>query len=92
MEYTPTNHFDLVLCLQVLEHVEDPAAFASKLFRTGRIVIVSVPYKWAPDRAPGHRHDPVDEEKLRQWTGREPVATRVVADGAARLIAVYESG
>jgi hypothetical protein len=40
------QQYDLVLCLQVLEHVPDAGAFAQKLLASGKIVVASVPYKW----------------------------------------------
>ncbi len=91
LAYRPDAFFDLVLCLEVLEHVEDPETFARKLLATGRTVIVSVPYRWPAGSCPTHKQDPVDETKLRLWTGREPLTTRIVADGAERLIAVYRN-
>jgi hypothetical protein len=36
-----------------------------------------------------HDQDPVDEAKLRSWTGRDPVESAVVDDGRSRLLAVY---
>jgi hypothetical protein len=91
-EYEPNDLFDLVLCLQVLEHQPEPQAFARKVLRTGRTVIISVPYRWPAGEHGSHIHDPVDEAKLRQWTGTEPVETRIVDDGHQRLIAVYSKG
>jgi hypothetical protein len=87
--YEPDGPFDLVLCLQVLEHVPDPQALALKLLRTGRTVIISVPDNWPAEALESHIHDPVDEDKLRRWTGAEPVETFVAHDGKERLIAVY---
>ena len=78
-----------MLCLQVLEHLEDPETFARKLFESGRSVIVSVPYRWPAGLRPGHVQDPVDEAKLIGWTGRTPVETCVVRNGRDRLIAVF---
>jgi len=83
--------FDLVLCLQVLEHFEDPAPFARKLLATGRTVIVSVPYRWAKGLTPGHIQDPVDEAMLAGWMGREPDQMSVIHDDQPRLIAVYRA-
>ena len=88
-EYRPLHDFDLVLCLQVLEHLDDPGAFAQKLFAIGRNVIISVPYKWPKGAHPPHVQDPVDEAKLEAWTGRKPAEMCIVHDGADRLIAVY---
>lgn len=85
LEWEPDRRYDLVLCLQVLEHVPDPIAFARKLFACGKVVIVSVPYRWNATACSEHRHDPVDERKLREWTGRKPVES-VVVD--SRLVAV----
>lgn len=89
-KWTPDRRFDLVLCLQVLEHLKEPAAFAQRLFETGNKVIISVPYRWPKGTCKEHIQDPVDEEKLREWTGREPTRTHVVTDRRARIIAVYE--
>lgn len=89
MDYRPTGACDLVVCLEVLEHLDDPAAFAQKLLRTGATVIVSVPYRWLAGACPTHRQDPVDEAKLQRWTGRGPLEARVVSNGVQRLIAVY---
>jgi hypothetical protein len=92
MQYEPDTRFDLVLCLQVLEHIEEPAPFARKLFEVGRTVIISVPYRWPEDVCPWHLHDPVDEAKLELWTGRQPTEICIVADEMERMIAVYSSG
>lgn len=83
--------FDVALCLQVLEHVPDPAAFCDRLQRTARRLVISVPYKWGGN-APGHIHDPVDESKLQGWMGRKPNYSMIVREpfGPARLIAYYD--
>ncbi|HEX2372183.1 MAG TPA: hypothetical protein VHI33_06165 [Solirubrobacterales bacterium] len=37
-----------------------------------------------------HVHDPVDESKLRAWTGYDPTETAIIEDvGMERLIAAY---
>lgn len=89
MQYEPDARFDLVLCLQVLEHLEDPGPFARRLFDIGRTVIISVPYRWPEGFWPWHLHDPVDEAKLEDWTRRQPTETCVVTDEQQRMIAVY---
>jgi len=91
-EFEPRESFDLVLCLQVLEHLEDPCGFARKLLATAPTAIVSVPHRWPPWTTDEHPHDPVDGSKLHAWTERDPVETSVVEDlGMERLIAVYRS-
>lgn len=70
MQFDPARTFDLVLCLQVLEHLHQPEVFTRKLLAQGKVVIISVPYKWKPRPRSSHVQDPVDEEKLLSWTGR----------------------
>lgn len=89
MEYRRASAFDLVLCLQVIEHQEDPRAFTRKLLATGRTVIISVPYRWPAGAVASHREDPVDEAKLRDWAGREPLESLIVNDARQRLVAVF---
>jgi hypothetical protein len=89
LDYRPPRTFDLVICLQVLEHLEDPVTFLRKLLSTGRTVIVSVPYRWPKGLAPRHVQDPVDEAVLTRWAGRDPVESRVVHNARARLVAVF---
>ncbi len=94
-QFQPTEKFDLVTCFQVLEHVPEPAAFAKKLLKLGKVVIISVPYKWPAGKCKEHPNDPVDEIKLRRWFGREPtyshLSREIELDRAARLIHVYSS-
>lgn len=64
--------YDICLCLQVLEHIEDARSFAQKLLETAPQLIVSVPYKWKKGWVDFHPQDPVDEEKMFSWFDREP--------------------
>jgi hypothetical protein len=93
LEWQPEHPFDVVTCLQVLEHVPRADLFAKRLLAAGSIVVISVPYKWYAGRMGSHVHDPVDQEKLRDWFGREPnfeyLCKEVVGD-SRRLIQVYE--
>jgi len=89
LRYQPAQPFDLVLCLQVLEHVGPAGEFAQKLRDAGRLVIVSVPYRWPAGSCKHHVQDPVDEDKLRGWMQGPLVEHRVIRDGAReRLVAV----
>jgi hypothetical protein len=93
LEWQPEHVFDVVTCLQVLEHVPRADLFAKKLLSAGRIVVVSVPYKWRDGTMGSHVHDPVDQQKLRSWFGREPnfeYLCKEVGGGSRRLIQVYE--
>lgn len=97
LTYEPDRKFDLCLCLQVLEHIPDATAFARKLLSISSRVLVSVPYRWpiTEQTAPmGHIHDPVDEEKMLQWFGREPDLSMISTEPGTRirrLICLFES-
>ena len=84
------GRYDVVLCLQVLEHVPDPAAFTSKLFSCAPVVVLSVPYLWPAGKCRDHVHDPIDEEKLAAWVGRVPDHSSIVRDrNCRRLVVAY---
>lgn len=86
LTHTFSEAFDIVLCLQVLEHIPNARAFAERLLAVAKKhVIVSVPYKWEAGRCKPHVHDPVDESKLLHWFGRQPSYSRVVREGFASL-------
>lgn len=89
--WIPDKQYDVVLCLQVLEHLEDPKTFATKLFQIATdTVIISVPYKWKKGACKYHVQDPVDFEKVKTWTNRDPSYHYVIADQSVnRLICVY---
>jgi hypothetical protein len=93
LTWQPDRVYELVLCLQVLEHLDEPAPFARKLLACGRRVIVSVPYCWPPGHEPSHVQDPVDEAKVAAWLGRpwiEHLIAREADDPFARLIVVVD--
>ena len=88
------RRFDVCTCLQVLEHVPDAAPFARRLLSMAPLVVVSVPHRWPEGSIRNHVHDPVTEEKLTGWMGREPNHRFVVEEPfrgthASRLVAVY---
>ncbi len=94
LEWSPDKYYDIVTCLQVLEHIPDARSFAQKLLSVGQIVVISVPYKWKPGRNTTHVHDPVNEDKLLDWFGRPPnfsYKVREVAKESPRLVHVYEN-
>lgn len=87
--------FDLVSCMQVLEHVPEPEPFARRLLELGRLVLVSVPFNWPAGATKSHVNDPVDLEKLAGWFGRAPNYHLVVEEPfvvlkGTRLFAIYD--
>lgn len=94
LTWEPDKKYDVVTCLQVLEHIDDAGAFAQKLLATGDIVVASVPYKWIAGKTKSHVHDPVDESKMLLWFGREPNYSYICREpksNVERLIHVYDS-
>lgn len=91
MKYQPKIHFDLVICLQVLEHLHNPKEFMQKLLSTGKVVIISVPYFWSKDYCEYHIQDPISEEKVLGWAGKKWLYYEIVEDlGRKRLVAVFK--
>ena len=91
MAWTPDKLYDVVVCLQVLQHIEDPKAFLQKLFQVGKTVVLCIPYQ-LPQGMNAGRHAMLDEKSLYKWSGRTPNATQLISDvGLFRLLAVYQS-
>jgi hypothetical protein len=92
LKWKPTLVADLVLCLQVLEHQGDDEVidFTKKLFKIGKNIIISIPYKWEKGRLKSHKQDPINMKKLETWTGRKPDKYKFIKEkGSKRLIALY---
>lgn len=96
MTFDETKTFDVVTSMQVVEHVDDPGAFVKKLLGAGKVVIISVPYKW-PDCGArcSHKSHDISFETMRRWSGRaKPTLSIVIRErdgGAARLVVAYET-
>jgi hypothetical protein len=78
--WLPREKFDVVLCLQVLEHITNVGTFARKLVNTAPHVIVSVPYMWPKGASKFHVQDPIDEAKIDRWFGRAPAERFICYD------------
>lgn len=91
--WRPDREYDLVTCLQTLEHVQDPVPFVKKLREIQKdILIVSLPYLWPANKAPfEHKHDPIDLEMIHGWLGTYPVEEIIVAEerGTERWMGIY---
>lgn len=92
LKWKPDKIYDVVLCLQVLEHLKNPTLFARKLLRCGRVVIISVPYLWSKHMYHRHIQDPVNEAKLLRWLGHPWDEQIIVTEssGIQRLIVVLK--
>jgi len=89
--WNPDRHYDVALCLQVLEHLDRPKEFVEKLFQVATTVMISVSYKWLKGSCKYHVQDPINEEKILSWTGREPDEQYIITDGTKeRIICMYQ--
>jgi len=88
----PPPLYDLVLCSEVVEHVATPREFVRKLLAVGEVVVLSVPYRWAPCGGDcHHKQNMITRDKIATWAGRQPLAYDIVeeASGEKRIICVY---
>ena len=72
------HSFGLTMCLQTMEHVDDPERFAAKLMDISHHLIVSVPYMWPEVGA--HVSHYLTEDDLTRWFGRAPNCSFVVEE------------
>jgi 2-polyprenyl-3-methyl-5-hydroxy-6-metoxy-1,4-benzoquinol methylase len=85
-----TNEFDICICLQTLEHLEDPEKAFRLIHKASKLyTIISLPYKWEVF-AKGHIHHHIDEQLIKKWTKLDPIQSYVMKDrGSERIINVY---
>lgn len=76
-DWEPDKKYDIAICLQCAEHVEDPWSFIQKIRSISDKMILSLPYKWGADQEAGHLHDPIDDVDILRWVGREPTASKL---------------
>lgn len=69
------EQFDLIVCHQVIEHLEEPVKFATLLLSKARRVILSTTFETPADHIPGHVQDPIDLHKFEGWFSRKPLGT-----------------
>jgi hypothetical protein len=91
LNWVPSRKVNVLTCFQVMEHLAQPELFAQKMLSLADVCIVSVPYKWSAGIS-FHPQDPVDEEKMLAWFGREPNYTYIAREifEEVRLIHVYD--
>jgi SAM-dependent methyltransferase len=84
------NEFDICLCLQALEHLENPKkAFELIHQASKKYTIISLPYKWQTGNPKGHRHININEQLIKKWTGIEPDESFIIKDTRVRIINIY---
>jgi 2-polyprenyl-3-methyl-5-hydroxy-6-metoxy-1,4-benzoquinol methylase len=65
------DRFDLVLCNQVIEHLDDPETFARMLCNTSRRLIISTTFETKAGIIRGHVQDPISLAKFEGWFPRK---------------------
>lgn len=85
---------DLILCCQVLEHLDDAVVvpFARKLLACGSRAIVSVPFMWPRGKCSSHLQDPISRSKFLSWMNADPLRLEIVEDKDARRIVAEFKG
>ena len=96
MDLTFDKKYDICTCLQVLEHVPNPAPFARRLFDLSDLVLVSVPHKWPAGSVKSHVNDPVNADDVAAWFGRKPnysllVREPFIGQKGERLFAIFDA-
>jgi hypothetical protein len=88
--------YDLVVCSQVAEHVQNPQKFVQKLVQSAKIAIISVPFMWRP--SDHHVTNFINLEMMENWTlPQKPIISTIVQEDNdvlgrnRRLVVVYKS-
>lgn len=90
LTYPFPRKYGIVMCLQVLEHIQDVEPAIVRLFQiTDSILIVSLPYLWEQGKEPGHIHDPIDDAKIAKWFKGRKLIRRTICDHPARVILCF---
>jgi len=84
------NSYEVITALQVLEHctLMQKAVFKEMERVSSDIIILSVPYRWENSKSGGHTD--IDENTLREWTGRDPYKIEIVGDKKKRAVFCYK--
>ncbi|MEP7457169.1 methyltransferase domain-containing protein [Phyllobacterium sp. SB3] len=65
------DKFDLVICNQVIEHLEEPEEFATTLCNVSRKLILSTTFETEKGVIEGHVQDPISLDKFEGWFPRK---------------------
>lgn len=85
----PAAPFGAVMCLDVIEHVEDPAGFLGRLEALGRVVMVNF---LEPEPGDTHLHHRLDIEALVRHARAKGLLSYRVFHGRSHLVVYSASG
>jgi SAM-dependent methyltransferase len=81
--------FDAVMCLDVIEHMDDPAGFLERLEALGRVVMVNF---LEPEEGDTHLHHRLDIEALVRHARAKGLLSYRVFHGRSHLVVYSSSG
>jgi SAM-dependent methyltransferase len=82
------NEFDVCLCLQTIEHLDNPRKAFDLIYKASKkYIVISLPYKWK--KSSWDNHTGIDEEIIKNWIGIDPNESYIVEDGKERIINLY---
>jgi len=85
-EFETEKKWEVITCLQTLEHIEDIESACNKLKGLyTKALIISLPYKWAGKQDDGHKHKNIDMKKIIELLGEPNIFIRT----KLRIIGVY---
>lgn len=70
---TGESRFDLIICHQVIEHFENPIAFANELCAKTRRLIISTTFETPAGIIPSHVQDPISLSQFESWFPRKMI-------------------
>jgi len=93
--WKPQKVYDIALAMQVVEHVSNPTRFMRKILKTGRMVVVTAPYRWEDNHMKFHKQHQITLEDMRKWAGKHELHFHISQDNAKghysqRLLMVFE--
>lgn len=90
LNYELPFNYDLLICLQMLEHFDNPKSIVERLWAKAKNKIFSVPYNWGP--SPGHIQDYITEEVFFSWFPRRQDEYVIIKEnsGNERIIGVWK--
>lgn len=95
MKWHEQKTYDIAIAMQVVEHVKNPTLFMRKLLKTGRLVVVTVPYRWDDNQMKFHKQHKISMQDVRKWAGKHEVHLHISQDRGGgqysqRLLMVFE--
>ena len=84
---TTPSLYDLIVCSQVVEHVDKPRQFVQKILSmTKHVAIISVPYNWRPCKNCHHKTHYITSEKMKSWSKPYmPIYETIITEPKNRL-------